>query len=116
MAEALHAVDGFQVGVCTLLVVVEKRGAFERKHGEPRHQGVRHGHLATVTAVIRDLGETVSKQAEERICGKMFACFRCNEAHNHPSDEDIKAFNRLRQGRIVAWMFTKSQLGNWRGY
>src|SRR5712691_5534506 len=34
------------------------------------------------------------KQAEERICGKMFACFRCNEAHNHPSDEDIKAFNR----------------------
>src|SRR6202040_3454828 len=26
---ALNAVDGFQVGVCTLLVVVEKRGAFE---------------------------------------------------------------------------------------
>ncbi len=113
---AFNAVDGVQVAFGALLVKIEEGWAFERKHGESRHESVRQRHRGIVTAVIRDVGEKASNEAEKRISRKMFTFFGCNKAHIDPQDNDIKAFNRFRQRQIVAWRFTKSQLRYWCRY
>src|SRR3989442_1286836 len=102
--------------MCPCLVKGGRDWHSERKHGEARHEGVRQSNIGIVTAVIRDVGEKASDEAEKRIRGELFAFLGCNEAHIDPQDDDIKALNRFRQKRIVACRFTKSQLRYRRRY
>jgi len=100
----LNAVDRFQIISRTLLVKIKKRWAHERKHGEPRHEGAPHVHFGIVTAVIRNLGECISKQAEERIRRKVFAFLECDDAHSVHQVEDIEVLNLSLTGGL--WPFS----------
>src|SRR6266853_992977 len=55
------------------------------------------------------------KQAEERIGTEMFASFWRHHGHSAPNLTSSTC-SRSDEGRIVAFMFTKSQLEGWRGY
>jgi len=110
------AVECLHMAFGPRFVTGEKRGGCERNHGERRHAGIRYGNARSVTAVIRDGGKAASNPAEERISGKMCACFGCHTAPSTPQDARIKSFNRFRERRIIAGMFTKSQRGYRHGY
>src|SRR6266571_9081588 len=111
-----NAIDGLQIAFCPLFVKGEQGRGFERKHGECRHQRIAQGNLHLVDAIVRDGGEVLAKQAEERIGTEMFASFWHHDGHSNPQPDIIHVRNRSHEGRIVAFMFTKSQRGCRRGY
>ena len=113
---ACNAIDGLQIAFCPLFVKGEQGWCFEGKHGKRRHQRIVQGNLYLVNAIIRDGGEVLMKQAEERIGTEMFASFWRHNGHRNPQPDVIHVRNRSHEGRIVAFMFTKSQLEGWRGY
>src|SRR5207244_3199558 len=110
------AIDVLQIAVCPLFVKGEQGRGFERKHGECRHQRIAQGNLHLVDAIVRDGGEVLATQAEERIGTQMFASFWHHDGHSNPQPDIIHVRNRSHEGRIVAFLFTKSQRGCRRGY
>src|SRR5260370_4491316 len=64
---AFNAVDGVQVAFGALLVKIEEGWAFERKHGESRHESVRQRHRGIVTAGIPDVRAKGSNEGQKRI-------------------------------------------------
>src|SRR5262249_32148711 len=65
---------------------------------------------------IRDVGEVLVQQAEERIGTEMFASFWHHSRHRNPQHDVIHERHHSHESRIVAFMFTKSQLEGWRDY
>ncbi len=65
-------------------VKVEQRWAWERQHGNARHEGVRQGHPGISTAGIGDRSDGVAKQADKRISREILAFFGNRPAHNEP--------------------------------
>src|SRR5260370_15643894 len=97
---AFNAVDGVQVAFGALLVKIEEGWAFERKHGESRHESVRQRHRGIVTAVIRGAGEKASNEAQKRIRRKIFTFFWCNKTPIAPPNNDIKPPHLFPHKRI----------------
>src|SRR5262249_25901305 len=113
---AFNAIDGLQIACCPLFVKGEQGRCFEGKHGKRRHQRIVPGNLHLVNAVIRDVGEVLVQQAEERIGTEMFASFWHHSRHRNPQHDVIHERHHSHESRIVAFMFTKSQLEGWRDY
>jgi hypothetical protein len=113
---ACDAIDGLQMAFCPLFVKGEQGGGFEGKHGKRRHQRIVQGNLYLGNAIIHEGGEVLMKQAEERIGTEMFASFWRHSRHRNPQPDVIHERNRFHESRMVAFMFTKSQLEGWRGY
>ena len=113
--DAVNAIDGLQITFCSLFVKREQGRCFEGKHGKRRHQRIVQGNLDLGNAMIREGGEVLMKQAEERIGTEMFASFWRHSRHRNPQPAVIHERNRFQESRIVAFMFTKSQLEGWRG-
>ena len=112
---ACDAINGLQIAFCPLFVKGEQGWCFEGKHGKRRHQRIVQGNLYLGHAIIREGGEVLMKHAEERIGTEMFASFWRHSRHRNPQPDVIHERNRFHESRIVAFMFTKSQLEGWRG-
>src|SRR5512145_3422478 len=85
-----NTIDGLQIAFGPLFVKGEQGGCFEGKHGKRRHQRIVQGNSYFVNAIIRDGGEVVMKQAEERIGTEMFASFWRHRGHRNPQSDVIR--------------------------
>jgi len=81
-----------------------------REHGKtPNISASSKGISTSSTSSSRDGGEVLMKQAEERIGTEMFASFGAtiDIATSTLTSSTVQSFD---EGRIVACLFTKSQL------
>jgi hypothetical protein len=103
-----NAVNALYIVLGAFFVTGEQRGGFEGEQGKGGHEGITQWDPGIAFAMLRKLTKDVLNRAQQGISTEMSSHFGHHEAHSPPNR---KWTYGCHESHILAWRFTKRQVG-----